>query len=95
VTVELLEQLVAEFAGEIASRVKAELAPPASSNGHGVPWPGLLNLAEASRMLGRSERWLRERVKRGELPVVRLDRGPLAFDIDDLRAFTRSRRVPE
>ena len=58
-------------------------------------WPELMRWAgETLRRLGRSERWIRERVKRLELPCIRLDGGALAFDVDDLRAFARARRVP-
>jgi hypothetical protein len=88
----LLEQLVALVADEIVLRLGPTLptsAPPAAEE----PWH-LLGVEEAGARLGRSTRWVRERAKRGELPFVRLDGGALAFDLDDLRAFARARRVP-
>ena len=38
----------------------------------------LLTLQEAAERLGRSERWLRERVRRREIAVHRIDGGALA-----------------
>jgi hypothetical protein len=89
----LTEQLIAALAEELAPRIAAELAsqlppPPAAE-----PWH-LLDLEEAAGRLGRSTRWVRDRAKRGDLPFVRLDGGRLAFELDDLRAFARDRRIP-
>lgn len=53
----------------------------------------LLTLAEAASRLGRSERWVRDRIKAGELPYVRLDGGAFAFELDDLQTFARVRRI--
>jgi excisionase family DNA binding protein len=53
----------------------------------------LLDLDEAAERLGRSTRWVRERVKRGDLPHVKLDGGALAFELADLQAFADARRV--
>lgn len=53
----------------------------------------LLTLAEAAERLGRSERWVRDRIKAGELPYVRLDGGAFAFELDDLQTFARVRRI--
>lgn len=85
---ELLEQLVDAIAGELAVRAGAGLAASAP-----VEQWRLATLEEAAAMMTRSERWVRERVKRGDLPVIRLDGGALAFDVDDLRAFAAARRV--
>jgi excisionase family DNA binding protein len=80
-----------ELVERISDRVVEKLAgiPPAKQ---GEPWM-LLSLEEASQRLGRSERWVRERVREGKLTVVRLDGGALAFELDDLREFARIRRL--
>lgn len=89
----VLEQLVAAIAAELAPRVAEELArresTPAAVE---EPWR-LLTLEEAASRLGRSTRWVRDRVKRGELPHVKLDRGAFAFELADLQAFAEERRV--
>ena len=78
---------------DLALRVAERLA---TSNGHvpeaPEPWR-LLTLEEAAACLTRSTRWVRERVKAGDLAYVRLDGGAFAFDPDDVRAFARGRRV--
>jgi hypothetical protein len=79
---------------ELAQRVAARLA---ESNGKQAPaepeaWR-LLDVEDVATMLGRSTRWVRERVRRGDLAHVRLDGGALAFDPEDVRAFARARRV--
>jgi excisionase family DNA binding protein len=81
-----------ELVDAIARRVVAEFAAVPQAEAGGEPWR-LLNVEEAAARLGRSTRWVRERAKRGELPSVRLDGGALAFDVEDLRAFARARRV--
>lgn len=86
--VELPEEALAELADRVAEQVAATLAASAASE----PWR-LLKLDEAAVRLGRSERWLRDRVKSGDVATVRLDGGALAFDVDDLRAFAAERRV--
>jgi hypothetical protein len=53
----------------------------------------LLTVRDVADRLGRSTRWVRERVKRGELVRVRLDGGALAFLLEDVEAFARARRV--
>jgi predicted DNA-binding transcriptional regulator AlpA len=83
--------VIDDLAERVAARVLERLGTPAGEQPE--PWC-LLNLEQAAQRLGRSPRWIRERVKCGELPQVRLDGGALAFDLDDLRAFARSRRVP-
>lgn len=92
---DVLGPVLEALADELAPRVAAAL------NGQGPtapeepePWR-LLDLKEAAARLGRSERWVRERVKRGELVHVRLDGGALAFDVADVREFARARRVGE
>jgi excisionase family DNA binding protein len=84
----ILQQLLEELAELVAERFDVSAAAAVE----GEPWR-LLNLEEAAARLGRSERWVRERVKRGDLPHVRLDGGALAFELDDLRAFAEARRV--
>jgi len=87
-----LEQLVGELADALAPRVVALLdegRKPAPLE----PWR-LLDVEETARRLGRSTRWVRERAKRGDLPSIRLDGGALAFDLRDLQAFARRRRIP-
>jgi hypothetical protein len=78
---------------DLAARVERRLA---GSNGHG-PEPaegwGLLTLEEAASRLTRSTRWVRDRVKAGDLSYIRLDGGAFAFDPDDVRAFAQARRV--
>jgi hypothetical protein len=43
--------------------------------------------------LGRSTRWVRERVKAGELDWVRLDGGGFAFKLEQLQAFADARQI--
>ena len=92
----VLEQLVGclpLLREELASIVRAELeAVGVLGTSPAEPWR-LLTLEDACERLGRSGRWVRERVKSGELPVVRLDGGALAFEIADLQAFAAARRV--
>lgn len=92
ISVELVDQVVAALAEQLAPRVAAELAAASSPTSDAEAWR-LLSLGEAARMLGRSERQVRNWAKSGELVVVRLDGGDLRFDPDDLREFARSRRV--
>lgn len=88
-----LDSLVELVAEKVATRVLdslVELQPPAAAVEEA--WR-LLTLEEAAARLGRSTRWTRERVKRGDLPFVKLDGGSLRFEIADLQAFAQSRRV--
>jgi hypothetical protein len=89
---EVVEQLVAAVVDELAPRIAAELAACAPAAEVSEPWR-LYDLEEAAGMFGRSTRWVRDRAKRGELPFVRLDGGALAFELADLQAFARARRV--
>jgi excisionase family DNA binding protein len=90
---EPLGQLLDLVVEQLAPRIAAELAnglpqvEPANE-----PWH-LLNVEEVAARVGRSTRWVRERAKRGQLPFVRLDGGALAFELEDVQAFARARRV--
>jgi hypothetical protein len=86
---ELVERITDLRAGEVAARVIAALR---HDDARAEPWH-LLDLDDAATRLGRSTRWVRDRVKAGELPYVRLDGGAFAFELDDLRSFARARRV--
>ena len=77
----------------IAEAVAARLASQMQQVEAGEPWR-LWDLAETAGRLGRSERWVRERANRGDLPRIKLDGGALAFDPEDVRAFAWARRVP-
>lgn len=82
------------FADELAERIAAKLEPrteAAAGNGAGE-WQ-LLTLPDVAGRLGRSERWVRDRVKSGDLARVRLDAGPFAFLLEDVIAFAEARRV--
>lgn len=84
------EQLLTAFLDELAERVAAKIRDglPAQEE----PWR-LWTLGETAERLTRSERWVRERVKRGQLPSVRLDGAALAFLPADVQAFAEARRV--
>jgi excisionase family DNA binding protein len=81
--------VVEQLASCIAAQVVSQL-PEARSETE--PWH-LLDVNEAATRLGRSTRWVRERAKRGELPFVRLDGGALSFELEDVQAFARARRI--
>lgn len=89
----LLDEIAAELAERVAPRIAAELARTSLASEGPEEWR-LLDVPEVARRLGRSERWVRDRTKRGDLAHIRLDGGALAFDPDDVRAFARARRVP-
>jgi hypothetical protein len=84
----LLELVLAELVERVASRV-VELQPGRVES---EPWR-LLTSAEAAACFGRSERWLRDRVRKGEIAVVRLDAGRPMFALEDLRAFAAAHRI--
>jgi excisionase family DNA binding protein len=86
---DLFGAIISLIADEVAARLSPALAP---STALVEDWR-LLNVDEAAERLGRSTRWVRERVKRGELDYVKLDGGALAFELDDLREFADRRRV--
>ena len=89
-----VDELVALVVERLAPAISSELATTLEmrTSLQSEPWR-LLDLEEAAQRLGRSTRWIRERVKRGELASVRLDGGALAFDLDDLHAFAAARRI--
>ncbi len=82
----VLEELLDELAERVASRI-GPAAPVAA------PEWRLLSLDEAAARLGRSSRWVRDRVKAGKLATVRLDGGALAFRLEDLQTFADARRI--
>jgi Helix-turn-helix domain len=86
---ELLLNLPDELLDEIAERMAAVLP---QNDAREESWR-LLGLDEAATRLGRSTRWVRDRVKAGDLPYIRLDGGALAFELADLQAFVWARRV--
>src|SRR5439155_20157514 len=83
----LLDRFAKRLADELDARRQEPAAAPRDER-------GLYSLAEAAAWFGRSERWVRERVKRGELRHVKLDGGALAFRLEDLQAFVDARLVP-
>jgi excisionase family DNA binding protein len=87
-----LDRLIDEITETIVSRVVAELDGRVAAGQGEEPWR-LLNVEEAAERLGRSTRWVRERVKGGQLPYVRLDGSAFAFEFKDLEAFAKARRV--
>lgn len=89
-----LDDLVAAVADAVAERVIAALDVRATTAAEGELWH-LLTTEELATRLGRSQRWIREKAKSGELPWIRLDGGALAFDLADVQEFARARRVPE
>jgi hypothetical protein len=89
----LLGQLFDLVVEQLAPRIASELANALPHvEPESEPWR-LLNVGEVAASLGRSTRWVRERAKRGQLPFVRLDGGALAFELEDVQAFARARRV--
>jgi hypothetical protein len=92
VTADLFGQIVDEIAAEVADRVVRMLTAETVETPPPSEWR--LLSTEQTAELGRSQRWVRERAKTGELPWVKLDSGPLAFLPDDVEAFARARRVP-
>lgn len=78
------------LADEIVARVVAGLNGHAPAEQEAEPWR-LLTLDEAASRLRRSERWVRDH--KDAIGWVKLGDGSLLFDIDDLRAFARARRV--
>jgi len=71
------EHLLSAFLDELAERVAARLSggePHAQIQRSPDPWR-LWTLEETAQRLTRSERWVRERAKQGELPFVRWTAG--------------------
>jgi hypothetical protein len=79
---------------ELAERIAARVTPAAAT---AAPerWQ-TVGLPELAEMLGRSERWCREQTKAAHdpLPFLLLGDGSRRFDVDDVRAWARRRRVP-
>jgi excisionase family DNA binding protein len=90
---QLLAAAVSALRDEIVAAVVAELEQraPAATSGE-EPWR-LWTLEEVCERLGRSDRTVREWVKRGLLPRERLDGGAWAFDPEDVKTFARARRI--
>jgi predicted DNA-binding transcriptional regulator AlpA len=88
---ELPEEAIVGLVETIAERVAVRVLEGEQAEAS-KPWR-LLTLEEVAARLGRSTRWVRERVKRGDLPRVRLDEGAFAFELEDVRAFARERRI--
>jgi hypothetical protein len=84
---ELVSQLAAELAPLVADELRAGPSPTSAER-----WR-LLDAEQAAEILGRSERWVRERTTRGDLPFVKLDDGGRMYDPEDLRAFAKARRI--
>src|SRR4051812_1057686 len=89
-----LERLLDDVAERVAAKLTAA-GKPTAQEGQREPWR-TIGLAEVAEMLGRSERWVRERAKDplAPLPRLALDGGSMRFDPDDVRAWARRRRVP-
>jgi excisionase family DNA binding protein len=87
VSLDLPDDFVSAMADAVASRlVIADSGKPADE------WR-LLDVSEAADRLGRSTRWVREQVKSGNLPYVRLDGGAYAFELEDLKQLAIERRI--
>jgi hypothetical protein len=84
----LLELVLAELVERVASRL-FELQPAPTES---KPWR-LLTSREVAACFGRSERWLRDRVRKGEIAVVRLDGGAPMFAPEDVKAFAAAHRI--
>jgi hypothetical protein len=82
-----------EVAQAVSAAIRDEVMRLLSSTQDPDEWR-LWNLSETARRLGRSERWVRERVREGKLPRIRLDGGSLMFDPEDVQMFASTRRVP-
>jgi predicted DNA-binding transcriptional regulator AlpA len=89
---DLFESVLGLAVQHLAPAIAAELASHNRPAPASEPWR-LLNADEVATRLGRSTRWVRERAKRGQLPSIRLDGGAFAFDLEDVQAFARARRI--
>jgi hypothetical protein len=88
-TVQLPPALLEQVAERVAELVAEELSHAVSNFGE-EPWH-LLTVDEAAKRLGRSTRWVRDHKEL--IGWVRLDRGALAFELEDMRQFARERRI--
>jgi predicted DNA-binding transcriptional regulator AlpA len=84
---EFPDDVIEAIATSVAAKVAAT-TPPQTQDA----WQ-LLNVEDVAGRLGRSTRWVRERVKRGDLPYVRLDGGAFAFELSDVQDFAIERRI--
>ena len=82
-----------EFVSAIADAVEARLAGADGDAGPEDGWR-LLTVGEVAKLVGRSPRWVHDAVTNRGLPFVRLDGGGRMFDLEDVRAWVRARRVP-
>jgi excisionase family DNA binding protein len=89
-----LQLLLDEVAERVAQRVAALVQGSDRGGGSEAQAWRLLTLEEVAERLGRSPRWVRDQVKAGELARIRLDGGAFAFDLEDVQAFARARRLP-
>lgn len=82
----LIEAIAEQLAPRIAELVVKAMPVPAPEE----PWR-LLTVDEVSGRLGRSTKWVRKH--KDAIGWVRLDRGALAFELEDVRRFARERRI--
>lgn len=84
--------VVDRVAAEVAERVRVELdeALPVTAP---EPWR-LLTADEVAERLGRSKRWVHQSIRERGLPYVRIDGGALGFELEQVRAWARTRQVP-
>ena len=91
---ELLNQVLDELADRVALRLREDgSGVHARAHEDGDGWR-LVSVKELATRVGRSERWVHASCRDRGLPFVRLDRGGKAFDLEDVRAWARARRVP-
>jgi excisionase family DNA binding protein len=84
---DLPDEVVAAIADAVVTRLAIS-----SPEKHVDEWR-LLDISKAADRLGRSTRWVREQVKSGSLPYVRLDGGAYAFELEDLKQLAIQRRI--
>ena len=88
----LPDELIDEIATAVAARLATDgVVPPARARED--RWR-LLSVDEVAEIFGRSPRWVHDAVVKRQLPFVRIDGGGRMFDLDDVRAWARGRRVP-
>lgn len=90
---EILDSVLDLVVERLTPAITADLASTLSEIRRETLHWRLLNVEEAAARLGRSSRWVRERVKRGQLPYIKLDGGALAFELGDVQAFAEARRI--
>lgn len=87
-TLTIPDEELERLAVRVAELVTDRLAAPGPERP-----PALFSTEQAATWFGRSTRWVRERMKAGELAYVRLDGGPPRFQLEDLRRFADERRI--